>query len=222
MTDYGQFCPVSKAMEVLDERWTMLVVRELLMGSTRFNQLRRGVPRMSPALLSKRLRRLERAGLLVRFGSGTRTSYQLTEAGRALGPVVDAIAAWGTSWLDLRDDDLDPQFLFFHISRSVPAERWPVARTVVRFVATDARPRSAQWWLVAHRGEVDLCDFDPGYEVDAHVTSDLRTLSLLWRGDLRWERTVRDGAVRVDAPAAVRQALPDWLGHSVLEPAPAG
>src|SRR6478609_2910000 len=106
---YGQFCPIAKAMELLDERWTLLVVRELVFGSTRFNQLRRGLPRMSPSLLSKRLGELERAGLVERVRSGVEVQYELTEAGRELRPIVEALAVWGVRWIgQVGDRDLDP------------------------------------------------------------------------------------------------------------------
>ena len=128
MSSYGQFCPVAKAMEVLDERWTLLVVRELLAGSTHFNELRRGNPKMSPALLSKRLRSLERAGVVRRDVEDGRTSYHLTDCGLELRPVVEGLGAWGIRWIgELGEDDLDPHLLLWDIRRTVPVDRWPRA-----------------------------------------------------------------------------------------------
>ncbi len=132
MSTYGQFCPIAKAMEVLDERWTLLVVRELLLGSRHFNELRRGNPKMSPALLSKRLRRLERVEVVRRRVVGGRSTYELTERGLELRPVIDALGTWGARWAgDLGEEDLDPRLLLWDVRRTIPVESWPRERTVV-------------------------------------------------------------------------------------------
>lgn len=214
MTSYGQFCPVAKAMEILDERWTLLVVRELLSGSSHFNELRRGVPRMSPALLSKRLRSLERAGVL-RHGTGDgRTVYELTQSGRELADVVTALGVWGTRWIgELGQEDLDPHLLMWDIRRTVPAERWPPERTVLAITFDDVDPQAARWWLVVAGGHVEACDYDPGFDVAATVATSLGTLTRIWRGDIPWERAVRNGSVSVSGPAVVRRAVPEWLGQ---------
>jgi DNA-binding HxlR family transcriptional regulator len=217
MSAYGQFCPVAKAMEVLDERWTMLVVRELLEGSTHFNDLRRGVPKMSPALLSKRLRTLQRAGVVNRSAENGRVTYTLTEAGRELGSVVDALAAWGVRWAgELGDADLDPHLLMWDIRRKVPVEAWPRARTVLAFRFDDVTPKDASWWIVVADGRADLCDVDPGYDVSATVATSLRTLTGVWRGDVSWPHALRSGSVDVTGPAVVRRAVPSWLGQSTV------
>ncbi len=214
---YGQFCPVSKAMEVLDERWTMLVLREMLMGSTRFNDLRRGVPRMSPSLLSKRLRTLERAGVIRREGTGAHTSYHLTEAGQELGPIVDAVGVWGMRWAsDLGDQDLDPHLLFWDMQRTTPLEKWPHKRTTVAFELDDVPPKVSRWWLVVTGEDTDVCDFDPGYDVDARVLTGLRDLTLVWRSDVSWQNALRKGAIRIEAPSELRRELPGWIGQSSM------
>src|SRR5690606_6099203 len=170
MASYGQFCPVAKAMDVLDERWTVLVVRELLSGSSHFNELRRGLPRMSPALLSTRLRRLERAGIIRRNEADGRVGYELTESGLELKEVLEALGAWGTRWIpELGDEELDPHLLMWDMRRRVPIDEWPRSRTAVAFVFDDVPPADARWWLVVVDGRVDLCDFDPGYDVAATV-----------------------------------------------------
>jgi DNA-binding HxlR family transcriptional regulator len=214
MSAYGQFCPVAKAMEVLDERWTLLVVRELLAGSTRFNELRRGNPRMSPALLSKRLRSLEQAGLVRREMAGAHASYVLTPSGRDLNDVVAALGVWGTRWIgELGDKDLDPHLLMWDMKRTVPVEEWPRARTVLSIRFDDVPPRVGSWWLVSSEGQVDVCDFDPGFEKAATVHTSLRALTEIWCGDLSWEAAVGDGSLVVDAPSEVRRALPRWVGQ---------
>ena len=130
MSGYGQFCPVAKAMELLDERWTMLVVRELLLGSRHFNDLRRGVPKMSPALLSKRLKSLARAGVVERGEIDGRTTYSLTECGKELADVVEALGAWGVRWIgELGEEDLDPHLLMWDMRRTIPVDAWPRSRT---------------------------------------------------------------------------------------------
>src|SRR5690242_14121552 len=146
---YHQFCPVAKAMELLDERWTMLVVRELLLGSRRFNDLRRGVPRMSPTLLSKRLHELTAAGLVERRSTDGEVGYALTAAGEELRPVVEAIGAWGMRWTGrLGDRDLDPKLLLWDMHRSVDAEALPAGRTVLQFSFPELAGRARTWWLV--------------------------------------------------------------------------
>src|SRR6478735_12311729 len=172
MPGYGQFCPVAKAMELLDERWTMLVVRELLLGSRHFNDLRRGVPKMSPALLSKRLKSLTRAGVVEREEIDGRTTYSLTECGKELADVVEALGAWGVRWIgELGEEDLDPHLLMWDIRRTVPIDRWPRGRTVVAFEFDDVAARAGRWWLCVTGDEADVCDYDPGFEVTVTVAT---------------------------------------------------
>jgi DNA-binding HxlR family transcriptional regulator len=221
MSSYGQFCPVSKAMEVLDERWTMLVIRELLLGSTHFNELRRGVPKMSPALLSKRLKSLERYGLVTRTVGRGQTTYGLTDAGRELHEVIDGLGAWGLRWIgNLGEEDLDPHLLMWDIRRTVPIDRWPRRRTVVSFELSGFSGPGSRWWLVVADGEADLCDVDPGYEVSAVVSATLRALTRLWRGDIAWTQAVRAGDVAISASSLVSRQIPQWLGQSRLASTP--
>jgi DNA-binding HxlR family transcriptional regulator len=221
MSGYGQFCPVAKAMELLDERWTMLVIRELLAGSTHFNDLRRGVPKMSPALLSKRLKSLTRAGVVERTDIDGRTTYSLTECGKELADVVDALGAWGVRWIgELGDDDFDPHLLMWDMRRTIPIDAWPRARTALAFHFDDVAPKASRWWLVVASGEADVCDFDPGYEVAGTVETSLRTLTRIWRGDVDWSQAQLDGSVTVSGPADVRRAIPSWIGQATLAAVP--
>jgi DNA-binding HxlR family transcriptional regulator len=160
-TTYGQFCPVAKTMELLDERWTMLLVRELVLGSERFNDLRRGLPRMSPSLLSKRLNQLVRAGLVEKRVEGSEIRYLLTPAGQELSTVVDAVGTWGARWIgELGDRDLDPRLLLWDMRRNVDHTAVPDGRTVLYFRFPEVRGTAGRWWLVLTRGEADLCDQD--------------------------------------------------------------
>ena len=221
MSTYGQFCPVAKAMELLDERWTLLVVRELLEGSAHFNDLRRGVPKMSPALLSKRLKLLARAGVVNRANIDGRTTYSLTQCGQELAAVVDALGAWGVRWIgELGEQDLDPHLLMWDIQRRVPIEHWPRARTTVAFHLAGVAPKASRWWLVVAEGRCDVCDFDPGYDVTATVAASLRRLTEIWRGDVSWSHALLDGSVAISGTANARRSVPIWLGQSKLAAVP--
>jgi DNA-binding HxlR family transcriptional regulator len=212
MAGYGQFCPVAKAMELLDERWTMLVIRELLCGSRHFNALRRGVPRMSPTLLSARLRTLVRAGVVERREEGRQVSYALTPAGEELRPIVEALGRWGLRWVpELGDEDLDPHLLMWDLHRNVDLSAVPSGRTVLHFGFSDVAQEDRNWWVVITPDGVDLCRFDPGHEVTASVLTDLRTLTRVWRGELTWAQSQRAGDLRVTGPSHVSRNLPRWL-----------
>lgn len=210
---YGQFCPLAKAMEILDERWTLLVVRELLLGSTRFNEIRRGVPRMSPALLAKRLRTLERHGIVVHTDLG----YELTECGRDLHSAITSLGVWGLRWItDLGEADLDPQLLMWDIKRTLPVERWPREPTCVAVVFTDLVQRRSRWWVVVAHGVPDCCDFDPGVEPCATISVPLPLLTSVWRGDCGWEEALGGTGLRIEAAGEIRDAIPEWFGRSKL------
>ena len=209
---YHQFCPVAKAMELLDERWTMLIVRELVTGSQRFNDLRRGVPRMSPTLLSKRLGQLAAAGLVQRRVQRGETLYQLTESGQELRPIVEAIGAWGIRWIgELGDQDLDPKLLLWDMHRNVDHAALPKGRSVVEFGFSDVPASVRRWWLVLTPEEADVCDDDPGFPVAVNVLTSLRQLVRIWRGDTTWAAALRGGALEVHGPAALRRAVPTWF-----------
>jgi DNA-binding HxlR family transcriptional regulator len=218
---YRQYCPVSKAMELLDERWTMLVIRELVVGSERFNDLRRGLPRMSPTLLSRRLQQLERAGIVERRVTGKDVRYVLTAAGDELRPVVEAVGSWGVRWIgELGDVDLDPKLLIWDMHRNVDAAAIPSGRTVVQFRFPDAPRGQRDFWLVLTSEETDVCDIDPGYDVAVTITSSLRTLTAVWRGDLDWSAALRSGSFEVQGPEALRRAVPTWFTLSAFAAVP--
>ena len=205
---YHQFCPVAKAMELLDERWTMLVVRELAAGSDRFNDLRRGLPRMSPTLLSRRLTQLEHAGLVQR----SKERYQLTDAGQELRPIIESIGAWGVRWMGaLGDRDLDPKLLLWDMHRNVAHEALPPGRTVIEFHFRGAVSGRRQWWLVLTADDADVCDSDPGFDVAVVVDADLRTMVDIWLGNTSWNPALRAQQIRVQAAPVLRRTLPQWF-----------
>jgi DNA-binding HxlR family transcriptional regulator len=223
---YRQFCPIAKAMEMLDERWTLLIVRELIMGSEHFNEVRRGVPRMSPTLLSKRLHQLTVAGIVDRQVEGNDVRYRLTQAGHELRPVVEALGMWGMRWIgEIGDEDLDPKLLMWDMHRHIDHTATPDGRTVVQFKFSDVPAKGRDWWLVITSGEaevcdVDVCDVDPGYDVAVTVSSSLRRMIEIWRGDLGWPAALRSREVEVHGPAALRRAVPGWFTLSAFASAP--
>jgi len=184
---YRQFCPVAMAAEILCTRWTVVLLRELLAGSTRFNDLRRGVPRMSPALLSQRLKDLETDGILCRTPSPSEPGvleYRLTEAGRALEPLVEAFGVWGQRWVEseLSLQHLDVSLLMWDMRRNLDPTPLPKRRSVIHFQYPELSAQRSWWLLVGPRAAVDLCSVDPGFDVDLYVSTDLRTMTTIWMG----------------------------------------
>lgn len=221
MIDYGQFCTVARGAEVFGERWTPLVVRELLCGSTRFNDIRRGVPRMSATLLAQRLRKLEEVGIVKRVASGgAGAAYHLTGAGEELRPIVMAIGHWGARWIGsrLKRGQLDVGFLMWDIRRFARLDRFPKSRLVViHFRFTDAGAGERRWWLVVdHGGSADLCRDDPGGEPTLIVESTVLALTEVWTGDREADDAVADRTVRVRGAARDAKALWGWLGRSAF------
>ena len=215
MAGYGQFCPVAKAAEIFAERWTPLVLRELLAGSHRFSDLQRGVPLMSRTLLTRRLRELEDTGVIQRMpkSSGRGAEYYLTAAGQELQPVIESLGEWGQRWVRQEvepKDDLDPGLLMWDIHRRLNVNRLPSGRVVIQF---DFRglPRSCRsqkmFWLILRRPEVDVCLKDPGFGVDLFVSADLSALTKAWLGDIRLTETMRSGLVTVEGPRKLVEAF---------------
>ncbi len=219
---YGQFCPVAKAAEIVAERWTPLVLRELLLGSHRFSDLQRGVPLMSPSLLSQRLKELERCGIIRKFrsASGRGWSYELTPAGEELWPVIDSLGRWGYRWAtrQFRQEDLDPALLMWDVRRRVVPDRFPKGRGVVHFGFTDVPPAKREWWLVFSAGEVDLCLTDPGFEIDLWVTADIETMTRVWLGQLPLDRALRSGTLTLEGKRAAAKSFRDWFSLSLFAP----
>lgn len=215
---YGQFCPVAMAAEVLCTRWTMVLVREMVAGSTRFNDLRRGVPRMSPSLLSQRLKELEAAGVVSRSPATDDPAvheYRLTKAGRDLQSVVEAFGFWGQKWVDTQATlkNLDPSLLMWDMRRNLDPSPLPTRRTVVSFHYPELSEARRNWWLVVDpTSEVDLCSADPGYEVDLWVTTDLRTMTAIWMGVTRVS-DVQD-KIQLDGDPLIARTMQTWLGLS--------
>ena len=218
MKGYGQFCPIAKASEVLGERWTHLVIRELSAGSETFNDIRRGVPLMSPSLLSARLKSLEAAGIVVRAAGANGVRYTLTEAGHELRPILVAMGTWGQRWArsNLETRDLDPSVLMWDIHRTMNASYFGPQRTVLLFEFSDYTSKFRRWWLVVENGEIDVCMKDPGHEVDVRILTDLRSLTAVWMGDLGIKQALRTGLLRVTGPAKLERDIATWLGTNLF------
>ncbi|MCW5666557.1 MAG: helix-turn-helix transcriptional regulator [Piscinibacter sp.] len=219
-SSYGQFCTVARGAEVLCERWTPLVIRELLCGSKRFNDLRRGVPRMSTSLLAQRLQRLEQFGIVRRTAAGKVWEYSLTAAGEELRPIVMALGHWGARWIGsrLRDEELDAGLLMWDIRRFVCIPEFPPRPIVIHFQFRDARPGERTWWLVVEDGMADLCRDDPGRELTLVVDATVRALTEIWSGDLTPGQALQSREVRVEGARRDAQDLWRWLGTSAFAP----
>jgi len=222
MKGYGQFCPIAQAAEVLTERWTPLVIRELLCGSTRFNDLRRGVPLMSPSLLSKRLKTLERVGVIERrVGAGAQAvEYVHTPAGEELRPIIESMGVWGQRWArgDVGARQMDASLLMWDIHRNIVVDALPPERVVVYFHLRGSIDKKSRFWLVLQHGAADVCLADPGYDVDVTVTGHVHTMVDYWMGRIEFADAMRSGDLEVSGPRRLVRALPSWFGRSLFAP----
>ncbi len=215
MPEYGQFCPVAKATDIVGERWTVLILRELLLGTTRYNELQRGLSRISPTVLSKRLKTLEEKGLVVRKRSPGQKSYEyfLTACGRELEPLIEHLAVWGMRWArgQMSDSELDVEFLMWDLQRRLQTDGLPDGETVLCFTFEELE-KFRTWWLVANGDEVDLCTKHPGKEVDLFINTSVRSLAEVWRADLDLRTALRDKRIRTRGNPRLTKTMPDWLG----------
>jgi len=213
--EYGQFCPVSRGAEIFAERWTPLILRELLNGSHRFSELQLGMPRISRNLLTQRLVSLAIAGVIERRPAEQARgfTYHLTSAGEELRSVVEALGAWGYRWggADLPSGQLDPVLLMWFIRRRVQVQALRRARTVVRF---DFRRPRRSFWLRIEPPAVDLCFTDEGFDVDLTVDADLAALTAVWLGRLRLAEAIAAGSIRIDGDEDARPLFGRWFGLS--------
>jgi DNA-binding HxlR family transcriptional regulator len=218
MKGYGQFCPVAKATELLGEKWTPLIVRELLCGEQSFNTLRKGVPLMSPSLLSSRLKTLEAAGVIVREKTDRGVSYRLTGAGEELRPIIEQLGIWGQRWArsDLSREDLDPSLLMWDMHRNIDTSYFGTDRKVLRFEYVDYPSKMRLWWLVVTGDNVDICLKDPGHDVDLFVQTRLKTMTQIWIGDLSVSKARRDKLINVSGDTELNRSMAAWIGCSTL------
>jgi DNA-binding HxlR family transcriptional regulator len=219
-TVYGQFCPVAVASEVFAERWTPVILRELVLGSRRFNEIQRGVPRISRALLVKRLRELAGHGVITSRGG----EYRLTPAGEELGEIVVQLGKWGQRWTaPVQRETLDARVLVWDMRRRIAIDRVPGKRVVVRFdfrgvPAVHKGPRT--YWFVIERPQIDLCVIEPGFDVDLFVDADLAALCRVWLGEVPIRQAIREGALNLNGDRQMAREFPSWLLLSTLAAVP--
>jgi DNA-binding HxlR family transcriptional regulator len=213
---YGQFCPVAKAAEVLAERWTPLVMRELLEGSKHFNDLHRGVPLMSRSLLSLRLKQLEAVGAVERRSGQRGWEYHLTSAGNEISPIIQSLGEWGQRWYrsNFGPEDLDVGRLMWALRLTVRPEHFPPRRITVQFDYTDVPANKRRWWVVSDQSDIDICPLNPGFEPDLYVATDLQTITRILMGDLSYKAAIAAGAIELDGKAELRRNFDMWLGRS--------
>ena len=217
---YGQFCPVAMAAEVLCCRWTVLVIRELLCGTTRFNDLRRGVPRMSPTLLSKRLRELMEAGIVrtVPSAQSNAVEYRLTAAGEELRDIVMSLGRWGQRWIEAQPtlNNLDPVLLMWDMRRRLDPDPLPPRRCTLHICYPELPQAARNYWLVVDGGKVDLCSFDPGYDIDLEIRTSLRTMTAIWVGLSSVRKELASGALELEGDKRLARSMEKWLGLSAF------
>jgi DNA-binding HxlR family transcriptional regulator len=219
MKGYNQFCPVAKGAEIFNERWTPLIIREMMCGSRRFNDLKRGNPMMSPSLLSQRLKFLEQAGVVEKkIGKGESAEYSLTESGRDLGEVVTRLGLWGLKWARSRltKDDYDPQLLMWDIRRRIDTSAFPAERVVMSFMFRDMPASRRAYWLIVDDGEVDLCIKFPGFDVDLAFITTSKTMADIWMGHTTIRKEIRNGNLSLEGGKALKKNIDDWFTYSVF------
>lgn len=216
MRSYGQYCPVAKAAEALGDRWTLLIVRELVLGSHRFNDIERGLPRISRSILSQRLQQLVRQGILEkRSGQSGPPEYHLTAAGEEIGPLLLQLGEWGARWAfgEPSADELDPVLLLWWMRGRVHHDALPPRRIVVRFQFWGVHER---YWLVLEPSDASLCLKDPGLDVDLVVSADLATLYEVWLGRVSFADAIADEAVCLSGNANLQRSFPQWFALSPM------
>jgi DNA-binding HxlR family transcriptional regulator len=211
MRSYREYCPIARASEIVAERWTPLVVRNLLYGCHTFTEIARGVPAMSRSLLIKRLKELERGGVVVKAGDGT---YQLTDAGADLARVVEALGTWGERWLAVTTEHSDPGFVLWAWAKYyLDPDTLPDRRVLVEFTFPDERPTNRRYWLLAEHRSAELCYSHPGGEPDVFVNARSEAFTRWHLGNLDWRRALADGSITVSGPTKLARAVPTWNRH---------
>lgn len=218
MKSYGQFCPVAKASEIFAQRWTPLIIRELLMGSRKFSELEIGLPKIPRSLLTKRLRTLESVGVLERKADGNskRAGYHLTAAGMDLFGVIRGLGEWGQKWVnhDIGQDEVDPAYLVWDMHRRVEVDLLPPDRVVVQMTFSGAR--TGDYWLILERPEPSACMQDPGFDVDVFVVADTVAIHKAWMGMASFDEYVEEGLIELFGLASHVNAFPTWFKFSVF------
>lgn len=217
--EYKQFCPVAKASELLGEKWTFLIIREALMGATRFNEFQRGMALISPTMLTKRLNELTENGLMVRKKINMQKGYEyfLSEAGKDLYPVIMQLGDWGMKWArgQMQNSELDVELLMIYLVRSIKPEKLAGNETTIQFNFTDLE-NLKKWWIVVQNDEVDVCLEDPGRDVDVWFNTDLRTMIEVWMGDTTYKKAIRESRLKLLGPPQLTSNVSRWMAYSIF------
>jgi len=217
--EYGQFCPIAKATEIIGEKWTLLVVRELLMGGTRFSELQRGLSMISPTMLSKRLDTLEQHGLVMKKKIPNQKGYEYfpTKSCSELLPIIKSLGDWGMRWArsNLTEKDYDVELLMLYLKRSINPENLIGNETIIRFKFTDIKDYP-NWWMITKGSEVDLCVNDPGKEIDVYFTTTVKTMAGIWMGDTTYKKAIASDELKLVGPKALTKDISSWMEISVF------
>ena len=221
--DYGQFCPIAKATEIIGEKWTILIIRELLMGGSRFNELQRGLSQISPTLLSKRLESLTQSGLVLkkRIPGQKGFEYLPTKSCLELLPIIRTLGDWGMRWArsNLTEKDYDVELLMVYLKRSIDPGKLVGKENVIRFKFTDIK-KYPNWWLVVMGEEIDICIKDPGKDIDVYFTTSVKTMADIWMGDNNYRKAQREGTLKIVGNTALTQNITSWISNSIFKDIP--
>ena len=221
--EYGQFCPIAKAVEIVGEKWTILIIRELLMGATRFNELQRGLTLISPTLLSKRMDSLSDYGLVLKKKIPSQKGYEYfaTDSCKELLPIILKMGEWGMRWArsNLTEKDYDVELLMLYLKRSIVSEKLVGKETVIRFKFTDIN-EYPDWWIVVREKDLDLCVNDPGRDVDVYFTSTVKTMADIWMGDSSYRKAISNGDMKIVGDERLTRNVTSWMANSIFADLP--
>ena len=219
LMEFGQFCPIAKATEVIGEKWTILILREILMGSTRFNELQRGLSMISPAVLSKRLTTAADYGLIIKKKLPGQKGYEYlpTNAAKELLPIFIDLGNWGMRWTreHLSDNDFDVNFLILYLQRSIQPEKLPGRETIIRFHFTDLK-QQPDWWIIVKGDDVDVCTIDPGREVDIYFTCTVKCMSDIWMGETTYQKETKNRNLKLVGPRELTKNVSSWMSNCMF------
>jgi DNA-binding HxlR family transcriptional regulator len=217
--EYGQFCPIAKATEILGEKWTLLIIRELLMGGCRFNELQRGLSLISPTMLSRRLDSLEEHGLVMKKKISGQKGYEYfpTKSCDELLPIIKSLGEWGMRWArsNLTEKDYDVELLMLYLKRSIVPENLVGNETVIRFRFTDISDYP-NWWIMVKDDDVDVCVNNPGKDVDVYFTSTLKTMADIWMGESSYRKAVANDEMKIVGHKALLKDITSWMPDSIF------
>ena len=217
MNDSGSLCPAVKAADMIGDRWVLLLMREFFMGASRYKDFQSALPRISPTVLSNRLKQMEMNGMIIKKSNASEnsTEYHLTRCGRELGPLIDQMTRWGLRWARrrIRDEDLDAGTFMWDFHRSLKTDELPDGETVINVKLSDVETHN-KWWLVIESDSVDLCTDDPGKDVDLYMHSSLADLAEVWMGDVGIREAMNDDTIMVTGSSHLMRTISSWIPQS--------